>query len=317
MPQLKYFSSYAKNGNLVWAHRSSHGQHNRFEEHSHDFIELVYIVQGRGRHQINGSSYDIRTGDVYLIMPGECHHFPDAAEFNVEIVNCLFRRETIRAYLPPEPGSFQELPYVSPFYWSGECLPRKLSLDAAESTEVLGMLEDIILEVKGAGPGAGCAAVYMLMKLLIGLSRLALKEKHPPELLKPRSIGHEILVRRVRGHMESCFYQKITVDDLARYFTVSSRHLNRIFREQTGQTIIQALQAIRIERAKHMLSETNQSVDSIASAVGFGDPSHFHRIFLRLVGRTPSSFRKQAVKKRISRWSGIVETSGKRQNRVD
>jgi AraC family transcriptional regulator, L-rhamnose operon transcriptional activator RhaR len=298
--ELKQFTAYGRGGLPVWAQRASHGQHNPFEEHSHDFIELVYIVGGTGRHRINGSSYEIQTGDVFILMPGDSHHFPDAKDSGLELVNCLFRRDALTRYLPDEPGELLELSYIAPFYRPGERLPRKLSLTSMESTEVLGRLEEIVREIKAKGAGAPLLAAHLLINLLVRLSRIRMREGNAIHTAKPLSIGHEILVRNIKTHLEQHFHRKITTLELAQQFTLSERHLNRIFRQQTGLSITESLQGIRIERAKQMLSETNRSIDAIASAVGFGDPSHFHRLFLRMVGQTPSRYRKQANTSMIS-----------------
>ncbi|MDD9269390.1 helix-turn-helix domain-containing protein [Paenibacillus sp. GCM10023248] len=293
--QIKLFQEYERYENQVWAQRSSHGQHNLFEEHGHDFIELVYVVQGGGRHRIQGIDYELRTGDVFIIMPGESHDFPDVKDFSLEIVNCLFRREAIASMLPTNEEALLELPYILPFYKANERFPKKLSLSSIDSTDVLDQLETIIREQKRNEAGANLIVSHLLIHLMIRLSRIA-NRPNPIDMNKPFMIGHEILARNVNTYLENNFEQKITTDMLAGRFTISPRHLHRIFRQQTGKSITETLQLIRIERAKQMLTETSRSIDSIASFVGFSDPSHFNRLFVRIAGSTPSGYRKQARK---------------------
>ncbi|WP_159887146.1 AraC family transcriptional regulator [Paenibacillus puerhi] len=298
---IKNFSGYGRDGGQVWVQRSSHGQHNLFEEHVHDFIELVYVVHGQGRHRINRECFDVKAGDVFMIMPGEMHAFPDAKEYSLELVNCLFQRETIAAFLPAEPGSLLELPYLKPLYRPGERMPRRLSLNSWESGEVLAQLEDMIQECKQSAEGAAVIVRQQLINMLIRLSRWYRRQEAEASFqpVKPLSVGHEILVRQICSHLEQNYYQKITAADLAKQFTISSRHLNRVFRQETGKSITLALQQIRIERARQMLAETNRSVDAIASAVGFNDTSFFSRLFARLVGCSPGGYRKQVKKRRL------------------
>jgi AraC family L-rhamnose operon transcriptional activator RhaR len=296
---IKHFAGYRTDGE-VWVQRSSHGQHNLLEEHGHDFIEMVYVVHGKGRHRINGDDCDIHPGDMFVIIPGEGHYFPDVTELGLEIVNCLFMEDSIRRFMPADPGRLTELPYVLPFYEPDQRMPRQLSLTSEESTAILAQLELMIREMKESGPGSTLILRNLLIDLLIRLSRIHLLQDKPERAIKPLTVGHEILVRKVIAHLELNFHQKITVDDLARMFTISPRHLNRVFRQESGKTILAVLQHIRIERAKHMLAETNRSIDGIASAVGFGDPSFFNRLFSRNVGCTPSAYRKQIKPRHIS-----------------
>ena len=208
--QIKYFSGYQRDGSQVLVQRSSHGQHNLFEEHAHDFIELVYVVHGKGRHRINRDEYEVRPGDVFAIMPGESHAFPDVKEYSLELVNCLFQRETIAPYLPAEPGALLELSYIQPFYRAAARMPRRLSLTSGESTEVLTQLEDMICEGKEGGAGAQLIVRHLLINMLIRLSRIYRMQQAPARPKKPLSVGHDILVRNICKYLEHNFHQKMT-----------------------------------------------------------------------------------------------------------
>jgi AraC-like DNA-binding protein len=66
------------------------------------------------------------------------------------------------------------------------------------------------------------------------------------------------------------------------------------FKQATGHSLNRYLTIYRINQAKRLLMDTPLSVTEIASAVGFGDLSHFFHTFKSETGLTPSSFRKQA-----------------------
>ncbi|WJH34359.1 AraC family ligand binding domain-containing protein [Paenibacillus sp. CC-CFT747] len=55
-----------------YINRCFHDEHNLPAEHSHDFIELVYLVSGSGEHLFEEESYPIHAGDVFIINPGKC-----------------------------------------------------------------------------------------------------------------------------------------------------------------------------------------------------------------------------------------------------
>jgi transcriptional regulator GlxA family with amidase domain len=73
---------------------------------------------------------------------------------------------------------------------------------------------------------------------------------------------------------------------------MSTRTLNRRFREQTGTTPLQWPHRARIRRAQHLLETTTQSVDRIGGGVGVGSPTSFRDKFKRLVGTTPHDYRR-------------------------
>ncbi|MEV7089698.1 helix-turn-helix domain-containing protein [Streptomyces sp. NPDC093085] len=84
----------------------------------------------------------------------------------------------------------------------------------------------------------------------------------------------------------------LTLDDIADRAGMSTRTLNRRFREQTGTTPLQWLHRARIREAQHLLETTGQPVDRIAERVGFGSPTAFRDRFKRLVGTSPRAYRQ-------------------------
>lgn len=84
----------------------------------------------------------------------------------------------------------------------------------------------------------------------------------------------------------------LTVEDLARQATMSSRTLARHFRSATGTTPLRWLLNQRIRRAQELLERTDDSVDLIAEATGMGTAATLRRHFTRAVGVPPDSYRR-------------------------
>jgi transcriptional regulator GlxA family with amidase domain len=83
----------------------------------------------------------------------------------------------------------------------------------------------------------------------------------------------------------------LTLEEIAVHAGMSTRTLNRRFREQTGTTPLQWLLRIRIRKAQRLLESTGLAVDRIAADVGFGSPTAFRERFKRIVGTSPNSYR--------------------------
>ncbi|MFD7969604.1 GlxA family transcriptional regulator [Streptomyces clavifer] len=86
--------------------------------------------------------------------------------------------------------------------------------------------------------------------------------------------------------------RELTLDDIADRAGVSTRTLNRRFREQMATTPLQWLHRARIRRAQHLLETTPHAVDRIAGQVGFGSPTAFRDRFKRVVGVSPHAYRR-------------------------
>ncbi|MDR7273691.1 GlxA family transcriptional regulator [Catenuloplanes atrovinosus] len=103
----------------------------------------------------------------------------------------------------------------------------------------------------------------------------------------PRGSELEPLLRWLEEHA----HRELTLDDMARRAGMSTRTLNRHFREQLGSTPLQWLLRARIRRAQHLLETTGHPVDRIAGQVGFGSPTAFRERFRRTVGTSPAAYR--------------------------
>ena len=83
----------------------------------------------------------------------------------------------------------------------------------------------------------------------------------------------------------------LTVDEIAAHAGMSTRTLNRRFREQTGTSPLRWLHRVRIRQAQYLLESTNHPVDRIATQTGFGSPTAFREHFKRIVGTSPNAYR--------------------------
>jgi transcriptional regulator GlxA family with amidase domain len=92
--------------------------------------------------------------------------------------------------------------------------------------------------------------------------------------------------------MEDNAGTELTLEDIAAHAGMSTRTVNRRFREQTGTTPLQWLHRARIRHAQYLLEATTHSVDRIAVQVGFGSPTAFRDRFKRLIGTSPHAYRR-------------------------
>lgn len=100
------------------------------------------------------------------------------------------------------------------------------------------------------------------------------------------------LVRLAMGYLHQHFAESISRGDIARHVGITEDHLTFCFRQELGTTPIMYLQRYRINQAKHLLKESQQTITEIASKVGFSDSGYFSRIFHRETGMSPEAFRR-------------------------
>lgn len=98
-------------------------------------------------------------------------------------------------------------------------------------------------------------------------------------------------LRRARDRMDRDYAQPLDVPALARDALMSPAHFSRRFRAAYSETPYSYLMTRRIERAKTLLRNTNQSVTDVCFAVGCTSLGSFSSKFTELVGETPSAYR--------------------------
>ncbi|SDH36138.1 AraC-type DNA-binding protein [Sinosporangium album] len=102
------------------------------------------------------------------------------------------------------------------------------------------------------------------------------------------------LMLRTRDAMDRSYAHPLDIPALARIAHMSEAHFIRTFRATFGETPHRYLQRRRVERAMHLLRETDRSITDICLAVGFTSLGTFSRTFRSIVGQSPSDYREAA-----------------------
>ncbi|MDR6783495.1 transcriptional regulator GlxA family with amidase domain [Pedobacter africanus] len=106
----------------------------------------------------------------------------------------------------------------------------------------------------------------------------------------PRDHGDE-LVAQTQLCIENSYNKAATVEDILQQIPASRRNIERRFKMATGNTLIEYLQKTRIEVAKKLLEQTNQSILEIMLNSGYNDLKAFRQLFKKNSGMTPKDYR--------------------------
>lgn len=94
-------------------------------------------------------------------------------------------------------------------------------------------------------------------------------------------------IRYIQNH----YHEKFTLADLSASIGMSENYLCKIFKDDTGTSIIQYTHILRMEKAANLILENNLFLWEIAEAVGISDQFYFNRLFKKIYGMTPSQYR--------------------------
>jgi two-component system response regulator YesN len=103
------------------------------------------------------------------------------------------------------------------------------------------------------------------------------------------------IIEKAQVYIRENYRRDISLDEVSRNVNVSPYYFSKIFKEVTGEGFVKYLTAVRIEKAKELLSSTEYSMREIGSMCGYSDPNYFSRSFKKNAGVTPTDYKAARV----------------------
>lgn len=255
------------------------------EFHSHDFIEILYVIRGQFRHITADQTYDERRGGL-TIMNFKQFHSLKTSSGPVELMN---------VYINPKRFSFPELPdllaerlyELIPIHKGLENrLNSILHMDIKDPEKTASLLMMLLDEQKRDNPASNEAQKDLFRLFLIELCRAA------PVIKKNHSNAYFYKMELVRKFIEKNFREAIRLEELCQLTGLNASNLCRRFKDYSGTTIGDFIKQRRLAAAIQRLRSGNDKILVISQDCGFTDVSRFNRFFKQAFSCSPSEFRK-------------------------
>ena len=277
----KYFTDFTQDGTdecintKTYALFFSDKEEQVKDMHIHDCCEILLCLSDNQKFLIGESVYESNRNDMFFINQFEIHKLTDSEDnfcrryvFKVHPQFCLL-------------NSTPSTDLSACFY--NNKLGKKVSL-SENQTETLIKLFESLKDNNEYGDDvlANAAAI----KILVLVNRYLFNSKSGEKSIPYSGNGlvHSV-VEYINEHLLDC----INLDEISLVHFVSKNHLCRIFKKQTGTTIINYIILRRIAEAKKFLSE-GYDVKETCEKCGFNDYSHFIRTFRKIVGVPPKQY---------------------------
>ncbi len=250
--------------------------------HSHDHLEMAFILSGEGRYRFEEGICQVREGDLLILNPGVKHQSIACPE--AEIPTTEFFVGALDIQLEGYPPNFLPVPdggHV--IHTSGELRQKLFRICSS-------------MEAENAVCRQG--RYFMLKAYLVQLLLLVIREQCSPvermEGYAFESANKKYVVEQIVGFFEDHYSEKISLDQIAENMYLSPFYVSKIFKSETGDTPIRHLINIRLERAKELLEAGYEgSIQEVAAKVGYDDAYHFSKLFKKHYGITPTQARKK------------------------
>jgi AraC family transcriptional regulator len=232
--------------------------HSRTPRHFHEKGLLGWSLKGGYTNVYNRGQHQVESSRLMYCPAGETHSTTTefgAISFAMELEPRWIERFE-GGLLPPIPSIFE-----------------LGSLNALTAR--------LYREFNETDPSSGLAIEGMALEMIAAIMRFG-------DI--PRGAAPHWL-RGVREIIQQRFRESITVTGMAREVDIHPVYLATTFRRKYGHSIAAYVRELRIQYAIRQLSESADSLATIAQAAGFADQSHFCRIFKRVTGMTPATYR--------------------------
>ncbi|WP_200630886.1 helix-turn-helix domain-containing protein [Paenibacillus sp. S28] len=253
--------------------------------HSHDFSELVVILQGSAVHIIEGREYPVTAGQVFLIHSGVSHGYKNVD--GIEYINVMFQPEQLLqlSELRLLPG-FQALFYIEPFYRKEMNFKGMLTLNEAQLQEATKLL-DLILTEYELQPQGYRLMIRSYFTALVGLLSRYYQIGSGADDNKALRIGEAVT------YIEEHFLQPITLQAMADKAYLSTRQFQRVFTRNYHTTPMDYVIRKRLDYSCTLLRHPNLSISQVALESGFRDQNYYARQFRKVYNCTPSEYREK------------------------
>ncbi|MCS7464900.1 AraC family transcriptional regulator [Paenibacillus doosanensis] len=245
----------------------------------------LYISQGQ-------AEYEVKPGDVLLILPGQMHQGYRMCESGISFYWFHFTADREYALLdehqlseelsklnkPDSAKMFSEA-YIPLFY-------------APSRVERVNILFQQLQHVVNSNYYTRQAAHYIATSLLIELSEQMIKDYYNSSKLPQGDKIISEMIEWIRVHMR----EDISVSDVAEKFTYNKDYLSRFFKKRTGFHLQEYIHLMKMSKAKELLTRSSQSIKDVAEFVGFRDEKYFMRLFKKYENMTPTEYRQAFYK---------------------
>ncbi|MFD0678607.1 MULTISPECIES: helix-turn-helix domain-containing protein [unclassified Paenibacillus] len=253
--------------------------------HRHDFIELSFVLKGKGTEWINGTAHDMLPGTIVLLLPYQIHKYHAAEDEPLLMYICNFDMKLVTAG-PESAWGLHEL-----LLGRDETQPAYIQLQGKAYEDGVQLWDRLYQEYESSLAWRPIMLRALLLEALSQFIRnMAKQDKTPARTQHPASTkGIWPVVQYVYDH----YLEPLSLNTLSEQFHIHPAQLSTQFGEAFGIYFVDFLHELRIRHACSLLISSDLPISQVAFESGFSSYPTFSRTFHRIKGITPSQYRQK------------------------
>ena len=261
-------------------HIENAGRSFQIPVHWHDEFEIIYVRSGFLAVSISGESYIGKTGDAFVVSPGNLH-LMGSQTGTVDYYTFLFPLK----YISFRTDDMLDEKLLEPLN-SGHLMICPRVKDTAKE------LCEQLIEIYEAKKDESESKITTQVRTKIILLQFILEMWKKGFVIENDTSGRNTVEKEMVSYIQQNFTGKISLREFGEQFHLSEKYISRYFKEHFHITLSQYVTYLRLEHAKQLLQDTDIPVTDVAMQSGYQNVSYFIRSFQKAYAVSPLKYRK-------------------------
>lgn len=266
---------------------SKHNRFAKYPEHTHKFLELNYMLNGKSRQIINGKQMLLNEGELLLLDHGSTHSIEALGNEDI-LINIIFPQTKfdlnwLSQVHAQDSSLFQFLVRTVSENSKGQSIIFESSQNAAIKSIMIQMLNKYFTASTFSNEILSYYLPILFMEL-VGNTTYSL------DTTQKENSANKIVIEVLKSIEND--YQKITLEKLSSHLSYSTNYLSEIIKNKTGKTFVSLVNEERMKRARFLIESTELPIEEICHAIGLQNKTHFYKLFRETYQLNPGGYRK-------------------------
>ena len=261
-------------------HIKNEGRSFQIPVHWHDEFEIIYVRSGFLTVSISGESYIGKTGDAFVVSPGNLH-LMGSQTGTVDYYTFLFPLK----YISFRTDDMLDEKLLEPLNSGHLMICPRVNDTAKELCEQL-------IKIYEAKNDESESKITTQVRTKIILLQFILEMWKKGFVIENDTSGRNTVEKEMVSYIQQNFTGKISLREFGEQFHLSEKYISRYFKEHFHITLSQYVTYLRLEHAKQLLQDTDIPVTDVAMQSGYQNVSYFIRSFQKAYAVSPLKYRK-------------------------
>ena len=263
-------------------------KHTRFlpvKEHFHNFIEIMYVLNGEIRQKVKGAEIILKKGELMLLNQHVSHEIETTSEQDI-MINFIIKPEFFDYIISLIDEENRLSKFLLSSIYNNAKRGEYLCFHVSEVARIQSTLEEIIEEIYGESVIKNVRVQFLMGLLVIDLiNNIPRAESYIEE-------GYdENLLMKILKYVEES-YNYANLKEISLKLNQPNYKISKFLKEVTGKTFQELILEKRLEKAKELLKHTDYSIAEIIREVGYENTTYFYKIFKEKFKMSPKDFRE-------------------------